>query len=423
MSTRFTALTVREGDAFLLEDNGWKCLFDSGKDGLIVDLLQKKGINILDLAICSHNDADHANGFIELFDSGFQIKEIWLPGLWASVLHFVKENCENGGEVELDNESFDGELDTLFSEKSVSEDSFNRDLSFLDEMKNSEKFQEFCDCLHDKLAHHITENHSFDCRLWRMIIEEYVEGDWEEEVDDYIKRVLEYCFPWDDVHFIDHVDFRIKDYLRERLYRMLKHPELTLRGIKKSLDINLENIISIATKAKQHNCTIRWFEPSQSCTNEVVDYGFVSLNSSRMCSIRMPKSSMAYMHLLKLTKVNKYSLVFEYKKEKDPLIRFSADSNCTCQSVPSYRENIIVTAPHHGSSANANVYNSIQGNDLIWVRSDKLTDIRPCTEFKNRKNKYCLACKKNNFISEICFEYNTWSKRWDHVRGEQCRCK
>lgn len=52
MSLKFTALTIREGDAFLLEDNGWKCLFDSGKDGIIVDLLKHKGIDKLDLAIC-----------------------------------------------------------------------------------------------------------------------------------------------------------------------------------------------------------------------------------------------------------------------------------------------------------------------------------------------------------------------------------
>lgn len=92
MSTRFTALTVREGDAFFMEDNGWKCLFDSGRDETIVNLLEYRGVDKLDLAICSHNDSDHANGFIKLLESNIKIKEIWLPGLWANVLLFVKEN-------------------------------------------------------------------------------------------------------------------------------------------------------------------------------------------------------------------------------------------------------------------------------------------------------------------------------------------
>ena len=159
-----------------------------------------------------------------------------------------------------------------------------------------------------------------------------------------------------------------------------------------------------------------------SCTNEKIDYGFVALNSRKICSIRLPKSGMAYMFLLSLTQENQYSLVFEYTKNDVPVIRFSADSNCTCQSTHFYSESIIVTAPHHGSPANANVYSAIRGNDIIWVRSDKLKSARPCLEFKNRNNKYCLVCQKYNFTSEICFEYNPVLKKWDYVCGEQCRC-
>ena len=128
---------------------------------------------------------------------------------------------------------------------------------------------------------------------------------------------------------------------------------------------------------------------------------------------------------LHLTEVNKYSLVFEYLKDGIPIIRFSADSDCPCQSVYPYFENIIVTAPHHGSAANTNVYKSIKGYDIIWVRSDKVQNKknRPCQQFKQRNNKYCLACEKYNFVSEICFEYNTRHKKWDYIRGERCRCK
>ena len=431
MSIRFTALTVREGDAFLLEDNGWKCLFDSGVDESIIDLLKYKGIDCLDLAICSHNDSDHANGFIALFNANFPIKEIWLPGLWANVLKFVADNCKNRREVVLDNEDFDGELDSLFSEESVDDDSFERDLAFLAEMKNTEALKESCNRLHDKLADHITNNPGILENLLERNFQIHFKGEDKEVYSreqwvDYVEEALRDYYPW-GAFWVRHKSrngypHNIKPF-KLLLHRIQQRPDIAHSMIKESLDLKLGRIIDLATLARKKGCTIRLFEPTLSCTNIAIDYGFVSLNSSKMCKISMPKSGMAYMYLLSLTQENEYSLVFEYSKSDVQLIRFSADSDCTCQSVSPYPGSIIVTAPHHGSAANANVYNAIQGNDLIWVRSDKRTNKRPCMEFKNRNNKFCLACDRYNFVSEICFEYNHVLKKWDYVRGEQCRCK
>lgn len=80
MSLLFSALEVGQGDAFLLEKDDWKCLFDSGgsKSGL-ESLLRKKKINHLNLAICSHNDFDHTNGFIGILGTrSVTIDEIWV---------------------------------------------------------------------------------------------------------------------------------------------------------------------------------------------------------------------------------------------------------------------------------------------------------------------------------------------------------
>jgi hypothetical protein len=123
---------------------------------------------------------------------------------------------------------------------------------------------------------------------------------------------------------------------------------------------------------------------------------------------------------LMLTASNKYSLVFEFAKEHTPIVRFSADSDCTCQSVIPYVDNIIITAPHHGSEANKIVYNKIQGNDIIWVRSDRKHTNRPCVNFKNQPTRYCLACCNGNFINEVCFDYI--GKRWQCIRGNMCVC-
>lgn len=89
MSLSFSALEVGQGDAFLLEKEGWRCLFDSGgsKSGL-ESLLKNKRINHLNLAVCSHNDFDHIDGFLGILDTNSKITvdEIWLPGLFGSII-------------------------------------------------------------------------------------------------------------------------------------------------------------------------------------------------------------------------------------------------------------------------------------------------------------------------------------------------
>ena len=105
----------------------------------------------------------------------------------------------------------------------------------------------------------------------------------------------------------------------------------------------------------------------------------------------------------------------------EPIIRFSADSDCTCQSMV-YKNSIIITAPHHGSEANSNVYQCIKGNDIIWVRSDRKSRIRPCDTFKKLASKYCLACANRNAKSEISFRYNRMQKKWIHLSGMHCNC-
>lgn len=100
MSLTFTALPVLEGDAFLLQDNGRNFLFDAGgNQSNIVKFLQKENVNTLYVAICSHNDNDHANGFKGLLNpkknKRIQIHEIWLPGTWAKIIQFVIDNILN----------------------------------------------------------------------------------------------------------------------------------------------------------------------------------------------------------------------------------------------------------------------------------------------------------------------------------------
>jgi hypothetical protein len=45
--------------------------------------LRRNDVNVL---VCTHNDADHANGIIGFLEGGLACDEIWLPGLWGDRL-------------------------------------------------------------------------------------------------------------------------------------------------------------------------------------------------------------------------------------------------------------------------------------------------------------------------------------------------
>ena len=336
-----------------MEDFDKTILFDSGGSQSKIDtLLCKKQITNIDVAICSHNDIDHSNGFIGLLNSKkIKIGELWLPGLWANILQFVIDNKEGsrviwGSFFNYEKREDIAEYEQLFMPErdSTPIDYFDDQLSYISEIVDFQKW-----------------NH------WRYSY--------------YFKRT----------------------------------------GF---LSIKLDRILQIAGLAYQNGCKIRWFKPTHNnpCVKNMIDYGLVALNSTKICQVQHFKDTFSFLQALTLTEENEYSLVFEYLKNDIPVVRFSADSDCICQSVDSYQNNIIVTAPHHGSDANATVYNNLNGNDIIWIRSDRKSSKRPCGTFKGLKNKYCGACYSKNIKSEICFEYNDTKKCWCYCSGHSCSC-
>lgn len=371
MSLKFTALEIGSGDAFLLEDGERKILFDSGGNKTkIVTLLKKKGITKIDLAICSHNDIDHANGFIGLLESvDYDIDEIWLPGTWATILKYVRDNGIFPEEIEW----------IVNTTKDLKEKNCN-DVIFRDG-------EDSVSDLFDKES--IESIEDFDDGL--SYFSELIDSDLYDSMN---RRYLHY----------------------EYYYRLRQNDEMRCECL--SL-LKLDRIIKICGLAYQKGSKIRWFEPVKGCPINIVDRGFVALNSHEMCRIQKFKNAQSFAKFFTLTIENECSLVFEYWEKDTPIIRFSADSDCTCQSKP-YTNNIIITAPHHGSDANAIVYTTIQGKDVIWVRSDRKSSKRPCADFKNQLNRYCLACRNGNFKSEIQFEFQ--GNKWQHKSGNNCTC-
>jgi hypothetical protein len=349
----FKALEIGSGDAFLVEDEERTILFDSGgSTSRIKKLLKNK--KKLDLAICSHNDSDHANGFIGLLDdSNFEIVEIWLPGLWVPILKFLIEK----------------RLDREFFEVFYSYDARN-EKEMKDQMIEVPMYKSLVE-MSDSLIE------DFDDDL--QYISELIDNPSYLEIFNYT--------PWFNNSFI-----------------------------------KLDRIVKIAGLAYRKGCLIRWFEPEEiSPLINPPDYSFRAKNSKEIVRIHKVTSVTNFMKLLTLTNENKYSLVFELHKENSPFILFSADSDFSFLTKNIvYQNSIIITAPHHGSDSNANVYSMFDNDNTIWVRSDRKCLKRPCSQFKSLNDKYCVACKITNKLQTIEFELilNQWILR----NGIECTC-
>ena len=81
--TTFIALPVGCGDSFICEDEKEIILMDGGlgikREGQVLKKFVREAV--IDVAICSHNDADHARGLLALFDPSnkLQLKKLILP--------------------------------------------------------------------------------------------------------------------------------------------------------------------------------------------------------------------------------------------------------------------------------------------------------------------------------------------------------
>lgn len=94
---KFTALPVKVGDSFLLEDDNFSVLVDSGMNqNHIISLLNKKRIKLkhINIFICTHYDADHLNGIIGLLKSTYSFDELWLPEIFGSLSYTMTKKMK-----------------------------------------------------------------------------------------------------------------------------------------------------------------------------------------------------------------------------------------------------------------------------------------------------------------------------------------
>lgn len=123
--TKYTAIPVEEGDAFLLETPYGDFLVDGGieENGCLPNKLKGLGIHGLTAAACTHTDKDHINGIHDLMRHRFPVIEYWLPSSWLDLSYAstlfegswedwfkeVKEQVEKSSHCVIDTEGEDSE--------------------------------------------------------------------------------------------------------------------------------------------------------------------------------------------------------------------------------------------------------------------------------------------------------------------------
>lgn len=376
--SKFIAIAVGMGDAFFLQRGDQTALIDGGfaADGFPDKFYRATNRNIVDVLVCTHNDADHANGLIGFLQSGLKCNEVWLPGTWTYRLE----------DILLRPNEFTDEL--ISDIKSINPDSY--DISSLEVLGDQYREKQI-----EK-----KEQERSTASLHEAM--EEIEAAWMyESSPSLLFRFIEIYLP------------------------LLPRSKLFIQAINAAT-----RIYRIATKAYHSGATIRWFEYDGSASISEKQNFLIPMNSREVIKISKRPSALEY---LALTTANKQSLVFYSPLQEDnaPAVLFSADSDFKSISSIPWSEGMIITAPHHGSEANKRVYDRFvkesEGKFPVnWVRSDGRFKKRPGNSYLNMKQHgylFCTLCRGNIYPKQDVHLTVNSSGRWQSNNTQSCRCK
>ncbi len=383
---RFIALPVGQGDAFFLERRDVAVLVDGGRSptafsDLFRRLTERESVDVL---VCTHNDADHASGLIGFFHGGLRAREVWLPGSWASRLRDLL--LQPG---EFSDELAENVLEARMSEQEAShlEDFAHRENPNLKEWKAEEERRPI-EAIGEAIETAEEAAPFYSPALWTH---PFLDGPWPPGW----KR------DWEIFHD------------RAKTQILLEAIEAAGR------------IREIAVLAHHAGARIRWFHFESECSagGEVF---LVPLNAREIMQIPPPIAAMRW---LALTVSNRESLVFQVPREAGhPGVLFTADSDLGSVEDVAWDRGMIITAPHHGSEANADAYKKFQreaddDRESIWVRSDGRFRSRPCEEFRGlRSLRFCTLCRGSRDPKQAV-HLEAAIGRWRPVQTRECRCE
>src|SRR5208282_4920283 len=97
---------------------------------------------------------------------------------------------------------------------------------------------------------------------------------------------------------------------------------------------------------------------------------------------------------------------FTHQSEEYPNIVFTADSDLSFSQPIPWMNGMIMTAPHHGSEANASAYSRLKNETsyrihVNLVRSDGRFASRPGPSFlAAHGSKYCTLCRGHGHVKQ-----------------------
>ena len=354
---KFISINVNQGDAFYLKRAGVRILIDGGRSrcGFKKQFKQTIDASMLDVVACTHADADHINGLLGFFESGFQSREVWLPGAWTSRLRDLLINPDE----------FLQELIKQIDEIG------NHEITSLEDYYDKYGFRESNDMNLDEPSSDINE-------IYKAI---------EEAPERSSFFGLIYCFQISEM---------LRPYIRQSL------DNCTCKLFIDAID-TAKKIRELAILAFNSGAKIRWFEFQGSGTASGGESHLKPVNSNEIFRISKRLSALEY---LSITRSNRESLVF-YSPSSNGSgdVLFSADSDFSFQQIiPIHPDNSIITAPHHGSEDNKNAYSRLKSGDRITggcitrktiiVRSDGRSSKRPGSAYKSLvSKKICTLCR------------------------------
>jgi hypothetical protein len=397
---RFIAIPVAQGDAFYLEREGFSALIDGGRSGrafssMFQAVTKTDGVNVV---VCTHNDADHANGILGFLEAGLRCEEVWLPGRWLSVLPDVLKPS-----VQV--------FDELVENISKTNSSSNIETP----QSNLSPLEAYA----ERVGRSSTGAPASEEEL------SVAADGWPES---YLE-MLEQAEPWEvPSHWPGLWDTKDWLFWVDVCYRRLGSAGAQL--LWSAIDA-AGRIRAIATEAFHRGIPVRWFEFDTGKPSGGVA-ALQPLNAREVARVALRVGPL--LARLALTVWNKESLVFwSPPTEHQPAVLFTADSDLAGVSLPAQLDCAIATAPHHGSEANANAYRAVAAavqnglQSMTWVRSDGRYRSRPGSSYLGlASRRLCTLCRRAGGSSTAKQAVHLYSRGgvWvRHPASRVCSCQ
>ncbi len=393
---KFIALPVTQGDAFYAEtDHSFRVLVDGGRSRRgLPDLFRRyTKADRVDVLVCTHNDADHAEGVIGFLESGLHCGELWLPATWLDALNTLPSDAHETLEflwehfLRLGQDRLLGEMeqDKLLGEMEgdVQEAAWRAVFPELQEERPLEGGAEEASAAQDAI-HHV----SLSAALGDVLV----------AIDKHLRLLSSWPF-W----YGDERDILFYTVLNDT-WRLLK----------------------LARLALDQGMPIRCFRHDPRKAASIAGCPLIPLSGRpvRYIPPATPRrTAKDFLRYLALTTVNRKSLVcYLDGGSGQPGVLFTADSDLRDVSLQGVREGSIATAPHHGSRDNRDAYARVC-RPMVWVRSDGYSKSRPCSEYLSAPGqRFCTLCRNSGKPKQAVRLY-TRTGRWVRRSTRPCQCR